>query len=98
MTQCPACGSSRIRNDYKPSSLALRIFFIRALLCDHCNLQFKAFSFAGMPSRSRRRPARKVAAINQTPAARVIDLTKLKDKESEAIAHQNPPRRLMMDL
>src|SRR5215468_1334470 len=100
MVLCPACGSSRIRNDYKPAPLALRIFFIRALLCDHCNRQFKAFSVAGPPSRSQRHPARKAVAA---PAAQVVDLTKLKDgavgvKPSESLVQQDQPRRLMIDL
>lgn len=102
MILCPSCGSTCVRNDYKPAPLALRMLFIRALLCDHCNHQFRAFSLVSMPARPQRRPARKAAAINQTPAARALDLTKLKDaaggKESKAIAHQDPPRRLMMDL
>src|SRR5262249_23601404 len=103
MVLCPACGSSLIRNDYKPAPLALRIFFIRALLCDHCNCQFKAFSVAGPPSRSQRHPARKAAAFNPAPGAQVLDLTKLKDgaagvKPSESLVQQNQPRRLMIDL
>jgi len=100
MVLCPACGSSRIRNDYKPAPPALRIFFIRALLCDHCNHQFKAFSFAGMPSRSERHPARKATVFNQAPA---VDLTRLKDgsdgvKQSESLVQQQQPRRLTIDL
>jgi hypothetical protein len=43
MVVCPSCNSSRIRNDYKPAPLWLRLIGIRALLCDHCNRQFKAF-------------------------------------------------------
>ena len=46
MVVCPSCGSSRIRNDYRPAPLGLRMVFIRALLCDYCNLQFRAFSLA----------------------------------------------------
>jgi transposase-like protein len=44
MVVCPSCGSSRIRNDYKPAPLALRLIGVRALLCDYCNRQFRAFS------------------------------------------------------
>lgn len=49
MVVCPACGSSRIRHDYRPAPFYLRIFLIRGLLCDHCNRQFRAFSLR-MPS------------------------------------------------
>lgn len=51
MVVCPSCGSSRIRDDYKPAPFALRVVGIRALLCDHCNRQFRAFS--PVPPRSR---------------------------------------------
>jgi predicted RNA-binding Zn-ribbon protein involved in translation (DUF1610 family) len=54
MIVCPSCGSTRIRNDYRPAPLMLRVIFIRALLCDYCNLQFRAFSLA--PPRSGRKP------------------------------------------
>ena len=100
MILCPACRSSRIRNDYKPAPLVLRIFFIHALLCDHCNHQFKAFSFAGAPSRSQRHLARKAAISNQASA---VDLTKLNAvangvKRSESLVQQQQPRRLTIDL
>jgi hypothetical protein len=51
MVVCPSCGSSRIRSDYKPAPLALRVIGLRALLCDFCNRQFRAFSPA--PPRTR---------------------------------------------
>jgi len=100
MVLCPACRSSRIRNDYTPAPLALRIFFIRALLCDHCNHQFKAFSFASAPSRSRRQLPRQTAVFNEAPA---VDLTKLSEgsdgaKQSESLVQQRQPRRLTIDL
>jgi transposase-like protein len=44
MVVCPACGSSRIRHDYRPAPFYLRPFLVRALLCDSCNRQFRAFS------------------------------------------------------
>lgn len=43
MAVCPSCKSTRIRNDYKPAPIWLRVLGIRALLCDHCNRQFRAF-------------------------------------------------------
>ncbi|HKQ80493.1 MAG TPA: hypothetical protein VJ810_42755 [Blastocatellia bacterium] len=78
MVLCPACGSSRVRNDYKPAPLFLRIFFIRAFLCDHCNYQFKVFSIAGAPARSQQPSAGKEAFLNP-PSARGVDLTRLKE-------------------
>ncbi|MCG3162442.1 MAG: hypothetical protein JMDDDDMK_03696 [Acidobacteria bacterium] len=100
MVLCPACGSSRIRNDYIPAPLALRIFFIRALLCDHCNHQFKAFSLQEPKIRAQRPSARKAADFNQ---ASTVDLTRLKDgagggKQSEAMVKPNTPQRLIIDL
>jgi hypothetical protein len=93
MALCPACGSSRVRNDYKPAPLALRIFFVRALLCDHCNYQFKVFSFAGAPTRSQQRSAGKPAVFNP-PLARDVDLTRLKEGATrlESRARQDQPR------
>jgi len=100
MVVCPACGSSRIRNDYTPAPLVLRIFFVRALLCDHCNHQFKAFSFAGAQARSQRYLARQTAVFNQAPT---VDLTRLNEgadgvKQSESLVQQRQPRRLTIDM
>src|SRR5262245_52388611 len=78
MFLCPACGSSHVRNDYKPAPLALRIFFVRAFLCDHCNYQFKVFSIAGAPPRSQHPSAGK-SAFSNPPPARGVDLTSLKE-------------------
>lgn len=90
MALCPACGSSRVRNDYKPAPLALRIFFVRALLCDHCNYQFKVFSFGGVPARPQQRSASKAAVFNP-PSARGVDLARLKEgaKRLESPARQD---------
>ncbi|MGH9765906.1 MAG: hypothetical protein ACREAB_00610 [Blastocatellia bacterium] len=92
-----------MRNDYKPAPLALRIFFIRALLCDHCNHQFKAFSLREPNGRAQRHPARKAALFNQALAAPAVDLTRLNDgaagvKESESLVQSDQPRRLTIDL
>jgi transposase-like protein len=54
MVVCPSCGSTRIRNDYRPAPVMLRVIFIRALLCDYCNLPFRAFSPS--PPRHGRKP------------------------------------------
>lgn len=103
MLLCPVCGSSRIRNDYMPAPLALRIFFIRALLCDHCNHQFKAFSLREPKSLGRRHSVRRAAVFNQAPAHPRVDLNKLKDgsargMRSEAIVKPDAPRRLTIDM
>jgi transposase-like protein len=59
MVVCPSCGSSRIRNDYKSAPLVLRVIGIRALLCDYCNRQFRAFSPAPPRTRASRDNGRK---------------------------------------
>ena len=59
MTVCPSCGSSRIRSDYRPAPLYLRVVFVRALLCDYCNRQFRAFSWRAPKSRSLKTGQRK---------------------------------------
>lgn len=82
MAACPACGSSRIRNDYKPAPLWLRLVGMRALLCDYCNYQFRAFS--PLPPKSRRpRPApHKAAVFNPAP---VVNLQQLGRPGAEAL-------------
>ncbi len=74
MAKCPSCGSSRIRNDYRPAPLALRIFFIRAFLCNHCNYQFKAFSITDAPVRQRQQSAVNSPYPNSLPG-RDVNLT-----------------------
>jgi transposase-like protein len=54
MVVCPACGSSRIRHDYRPAPFYLRLFLVRGLLCDSCNRQFRAFSLR-MPGSNKER-------------------------------------------
>lgn len=100
MVLCPACGSSRIRNDYKPAPLALRIFGIRALLCDHCNHQFKAFSLQSPKSHTPRHPQRKAVIFTPAPA---VNLNRLNGDVVEmdqvkAELHPDQPRRLTIDL
>jgi predicted RNA-binding Zn-ribbon protein involved in translation (DUF1610 family) len=72
MVVCPSCGSSRIRGDYKPAPFVLRVIGVRALLCDYCNRQFRAFSPA--PPRTRvasRNTTRKLDGAQ--PTTRLID-------------------------
>ena len=70
MVVCPACGSSRIRHDYRPAPFYLRIFLIRGLLCDHCNRQFRAFSLR-MPSSRPPSHLKKRAETFLTPSGSV---------------------------
>ena len=59
MTVCPSCGSSRIRSDYRPAPWYLRVVCVRALLCDYCNRQFRAFSWRAPKPRSLKTGQRK---------------------------------------
>jgi hypothetical protein len=62
MAVCPSCKSPNIRNDYKPAPIWLRVLGVRALLCDYCNRQFRAFA-----PREPRRP-RKAKSVTEPPA------------------------------
>lgn len=75
MVTCPSCGSSRIRNDYKPAPFYLRIFGIRGLLCDHCNYPFRAF--CPLPPKTRR-PRVFMKKADEFPAAPAVDLTAIR--------------------
>lgn len=94
MASCPACGSSRVRNDYKPAPLALRIFFIRALLCDHCNYQFRIFSISATSARDPQQRSNTRPAVFNPPLTREVDLTKLIGVATppESNEGQNPQR------
>jgi predicted RNA-binding Zn-ribbon protein involved in translation (DUF1610 family) len=74
MVTCPSCGSSRIRNDYKPAPFYLRIFGIRGLLCDHCNYPFRAFSPLPPKTRRPRGFSQKADVFNAAPT---VDFTQL---------------------
>jgi len=81
MIVCPLCESPRIRNDYKPAPIWLRLFGIRALLCDYCNHQFKAFALRA-PQSGRPRHAKRIADV---PAdASGVDLVRLRRDVAEA--------------
>ena len=74
MAICPACKGMRIRDDYKPAPLPLRLFGVRALLCDYCNHQFRAFSPLSPKSRKPRSFERKADIFNEAPG---VDLNQL---------------------
>lgn len=74
MVICPSCGSSRTRNDYKPAPIFMRVVGVRALLCDNCNYQFRAFSPIPPKSRRPRHTTRKADVFN---SAERVDLGQL---------------------
>ncbi|HKX30340.1 MAG TPA: hypothetical protein VJ302_21800 [Blastocatellia bacterium] len=74
MIICPSCGSSHIRNDYKPAPLTLRMVGIRALLCDHCNHQFRAFALTPPKSRGSDKPPHLADVFTPAP---VVDLKRI---------------------
>ncbi|MEK7832218.1 MAG: hypothetical protein AAB401_14080 [Acidobacteriota bacterium] len=85
MVICPSCGSSRTRNDYKPAPIFLRVVGVRALLCDNCNFQFRAFSPVPPKSRRPRHTTRKADVFN---SAESVDLGQLSFNESSAERHE----------
>ncbi len=85
MVTCPSCGSSRIRNDYKPAPIVLRVIGIRALLCDNCNFQFRAFSPLPPKSRRPRNSARKAEPF---PAPETVDFGKV---DLDKLDFNSPP-------
>jgi hypothetical protein len=79
---CPACRSSRIRNDYRPAPIYLRIIGIRSLLCDYCNFQFKAFSpFSPKHGKAKKRNA-SLPSPDQN-SQKKIELKRLNHKSSQ---------------
>lgn len=86
MITCPSCGSSRIRNDYKPAPVMWRVIGIRALLCDNCNCQFRAFS--PIPPKSRRPKHSKRKADTFAPA-KSVDLDQL-DFQMPVVERRDP--------
>lgn len=96
MVVCPSCGSSRIRNDYKPAPIFLRVAGIRALLCDHCNHQFRAFSPRSPKHHIPSHATRKADVFNHAPA---VDLNRLSNVAAEEPPIQNredPRRRIVL--
>lgn len=71
--RCPKCGSSRVRQGYETPALPLRLVGIHSLLCDSCNLCFRAFALPGtVPTHTKlkSRKYRREGPINpQQPAS-----------------------------
>ena len=78
MVICPSCGSSRIRNDYKPAPFFLRILGIRGLLCDNCNYPFRAFSLLPPKNRRPQHHKHKADVFNSAP---VVDLARIRQSQ-----------------
>lgn len=74
MVVCPSCHSSKVRNGYRKAPLVLRLLRINEFLCEHCNLQFLAFSLRAPKSRGARRKRLKANTFNQAPE---VDLSLL---------------------
>jgi hypothetical protein len=76
--------------------LALRLFGIRALLCDHCNHQFKAFSLRAPKSRTSRHSNRNADGFNPAP---IVNTDYFNGEVVEAGQLQSvQPRRFTIDL
>lgn len=84
MVVCPSCGSSRVRNGYKPAPFWLRMIGMRGLLCDNCNFPFRAFSPLPPKSRRPQHAQRKADTFNAAP---VVDLSQIQQK-SETGKHK----------
>ena len=59
LLRCPKCRSSRVRQGYSKPHLLLRLIGYNDLLCDGCNLNYRAFTIPGtVPESSRSRKRR----------------------------------------
>lgn len=96
MVVCPSCGSSRIRNDYKPAPIFLRVAGIRALLCDHCNHQFRAFSPRSPKHQVPSSAKRKADVFNPAPAVDLNRLTNVTAEEPPVEKKEDPRRRIVL--
>src|SRR5438105_15923251 len=74
MVVCPSCHSSKVRNGYRKAPWLLRLIRIHEFLCEHCNLQFLAFSLRAPKSHGTRRKRLKANTFNQAPE---VDLSLL---------------------
>jgi hypothetical protein len=91
MIVCTSCGSSRIRSDYRPAPWYLRAIGIRALLCDYCNRQFRAFSWRAPKGRGPKAGQRKADVfLGSTPR-------KEETHGAEAISAE-PDRSLLLTI
>lgn len=54
MVRCPGCKSGKVYEGYRKPSLLARSFRFHEYLCEHCNLQFQAFSLFSPRKKKRR--------------------------------------------
>lgn len=45
--KCPKCGSKRVRQGYRHTSIFLKLLFRYHLLCNNCNWEFVGFAIPG---------------------------------------------------
>ena len=45
--KCPKCGSKRVRQGYRHTSIFLKLIFRYHLLCNNCNWEFVGFAIPG---------------------------------------------------
>jgi hypothetical protein len=74
------------------------MFGIRALLCDHCNHQFKTFSLRAPKSRTPRRSPRNEDVINPASAADPRHLNGASVNKAARNGQATEPRRLTIDM
>ncbi len=91
MLVCRYCGSSKVRNGYRPPPLPLRLILFRSILCDNCNAQFYAFSPLP-PARSRERHRSHQQAEALYPAS-TINLSHLNQPASESVGPGREERK-----
>jgi DNA-directed RNA polymerase subunit RPC12/RpoP len=91
MAVCAACGSSRVRNDYKPAPWWLRIIGIRALLCDYCNYQFRAFSPLPPKTRRPRQATQKADVFNAAPVVNLRHLDRNNSGDRQELSSEPAP-------
>lgn len=48
--KCPKCGSKRVRQGYRHTSIFLKLIFRYHLLCNNCNWEFVGFAIPGTVS------------------------------------------------
>jgi transposase-like protein len=98
MVVCPSCGSSRIRNDYRPAPLVLRVIGLRALLCDNCNRQFRAFSPAPPRTRALHNTTRRLNGSHQTARSLNLATRPLSQNHIEPSREQHGREQIKLEL
>ncbi len=91
---CPKCGSPRVRRGYTQPNFMLRLFGYHDLLCDGCNLNYRAFALPGtVPAasgRKRRHRQAEAAEIHEFDAPQEIPLAPSNQADEENHPSTNP--------